>query len=64
MATYSSQVSALHKQYNAAAKKASSSRTLMKAFRAHKSAHSRVLKRHLREELSAAKRKGRKLDRR
>ncbi len=36
----------------------------MKAFRAHKKAHARLLKKHLREELAAAKRKGRKLDRR
>ena len=61
MATYTGQVAAIHKRYNAAAKRASSSRTLMKAFRAHKKAHERLLKRHLREELTAVKKKARAL---
>ncbi len=61
MASYTGQVAAIHKRYNAAAKRAGSSRTLMKAFRAHKKAHERLLKRHLREELTAVKRKARAL---
>lgn len=64
MATYSGQVAAIHKRYSAAAKRASSSKTLMKAFRAHKKAHERLLKSHLRGELAEAKRKGRALDKR
>jgi len=62
MATYSGQVAALHKRYGAAAKRAKSGKALMKAYRAHKKAHESLLKRHLREELSAAKKKGRALD--
>ena len=64
MATYCSQVSASHKRYNAAVKKAGSGRTLLRAFRAHEKAHKRLLKKHLREELAAAKKKGKALDRR
>ena len=63
MATYNSQVSESHKRYRNAAKRASSGRTLMKAFRAHERAHRRLLKKHLREELMAVKRKAKKLDR-
>ncbi|MCY4252084.1 MAG: hypothetical protein OXU86_05285 [Thaumarchaeota archaeon] len=62
MATYSGQVAELHRRYNAAAKKAGSGKTLLKAFRAHKKAHERILKRHLAEELADAKKKGRALD--
>lgn len=63
MATYSSAVSAAHKRYSAAVKRAGSGKAVMKAFSAHKKAHTRLLKKHLREELADAKRKGRKLAR-
>lgn len=63
MVTYSSEVAASHKRYSAAVKRARSGSSVMKAFRAHKKAHARLLKKHLREELVDAKRKGRKLDR-
>ena len=56
MAGYTSQVVQIHKKYNAQLKKAKSSKTVLKAFAAHKKAHTRLLKSHLREEKTIADR--------
>lgn len=63
MASYCTKVTAIHKTYLAAIKRAKSGPVLMRAFRAHKKAHDRLLKSHLREELADAKKRTRKLAR-
>ena len=50
MASYSAQVSVIHRQFQNAVKKAKTKKSLNKALSAHKKAHTRILKSHLREE--------------
>ena len=50
MASYSAQVSAIHRQFQNAVKRAKTKKALTKALSTHKKAHTRILKSHLREE--------------
>ncbi|MFQ5781735.1 MAG: hypothetical protein ACE5GR_01610 [Nitrosopumilus sp.] len=50
MAIYSAQVNVIHKQFQNAVKRAKTKKALNKAYSAHKKAHGRILKSHLREE--------------
>ena len=50
MASYSAQVNVIHKQFQNAVKKAKTRKALVKALSAHRKAHTRILKSHLREE--------------
>ena len=50
MASYSAQVSVIHRQFQNAVKRAKTKKSLNKALAAHKKAHARILKSHLREE--------------
>ena len=49
MAGYTSKVAKIHQTYNAQLKRAKSPKTVSTAFAAHKKAHARLLKSHLRE---------------
>lgn len=61
MASYSAQVSAIHKKFKSAAKKARTAKSLDKAYLDHKKAHTRLLKRHLKEEMAMVKKLKKKL---
>ena len=50
MASYSSQVNVIHKTFQNAVKRAKTKKSLNQAYSAHKKAHERILKSHLREE--------------
>ena len=62
MASYTSQVSAIHKKFQNAVKRAKSKQSLNKAYSVHKKEHERLLKRHLQEELKMIKKAKSKLD--
>ena len=62
MATYTAEVNAIHKKFNAAAKKAKTKTALNKAYFAHKKEHERILKKHLKEEMAMIKKAKAKLD--
>ncbi len=51
MSSYSAQVSVISKKFQNAIKRAKTKQTLNKAYSAHKKAHERILKTHLREEI-------------
>ena len=51
MASYTSQVNVIHRQFAAALRKAKSRQSVLNAYWAHKRAHERILKTHLREEM-------------
>jgi len=50
MASYTVEVSAIHKKFQNAVKRAKSKQSLNKAYSVHKREHERLLKKHLREE--------------
>ncbi|MDI1495235.1 MAG: hypothetical protein K8823_541 [Cenarchaeum symbiont of Oopsacas minuta] len=50
MVGYTVKIAQMHKRYNAQLKKAKSSKTVLAAFAAHKKAHIRLLKSHLKQE--------------
>ena len=62
MVTYTAQVSAIHKKFNAAIKKAKTKQALNKAYSVHKKEHERILKKHLKEEMAVIKKAKAKLD--
>jgi hypothetical protein len=62
MATYTAEVNVIHKKFNAAAKKAKTRTALNKAYSVHKKEHERILKKHLKEEMSMIKKAKAKLD--
>ena len=62
MASYSSQVSAIHKKFQNAVKRAKTKKSLNKAYSVHKKDHDRLLKRHLREEMALVNKLKKKLD--
>jgi hypothetical protein len=62
MATYTTDVNAIHKKFNAAVKKAKTKTVLNKAYFAHKKEHERILKKHLKEEMSMINKAKAKLD--
>ena len=56
MVTYTAEVNAIHKKFNVAVKTAKTKTVLNKAYFAHKKEHERILKKHLKEEMSRIKR--------
>jgi len=62
MVSYTAQVSAIHKKFQNAVKKAKSKQSLNKAYSVHKKDHDRLLKRHLREEMTLINKLKKKLD--
>lgn len=50
MVSYTVEVSAIHKKFQNAVKRAKSKQSLNKAYSVHKREHERLLKKHLREE--------------
>ena len=55
MATYTSDVNAIHKKFNTAVKRAKTKTALNMAYSAHKKEHERILKKHLKNEMAAIK---------
>lgn len=51
MASYTSQVSAIHKKFQNAVKRAKNKQSLNKAYSVHKKDHEKLLKKHLKEEM-------------
>ena len=62
MASYTSEVNAIHKTFNNTVKRARSKQSLNKAYSVHKKAHERLLKKHLREEMAMINKAKKKLD--
>lgn len=62
MASYTSEVSAIHKKFNNAVKRAKTKKSLNKAYSVHKKAHERLLKKHLREEIDMINKAKKKLE--
>ncbi len=62
MASYTAEVNAIHKKFDAAVKKAKTKKSLNKAYSVHKKAHERLLKKHLREEIAMINKAKKKLD--
>tara|TARA_B100000315_G_scaffold162281_1_gene150739 strand:+ start:492 stop:695 length:204 start_codon:yes stop_codon:yes gene_type:complete len=52
MASYASEVASIHKQFNAALKKAKSRQAVLNCYWKHKAQHERLLKKHLKEEIA------------
>ncbi len=61
MASYTAQVSAIHKKFNNAMKKAKTKQALNKAYSQHKKDHEKLVKKHLAEELREIKKAKAKL---
>jgi len=62
MVSYVGQVNAIHRQFQASLKRAKSRQSVLNAFWAHKRQHERLLKKHLREEISQVNRIKNKMD--
>ena len=56
MASYTAQVNAIHRKFNAALKKANSRQAVLNAYWKHKAEHEALLVRHLKEEMNLVKR--------
>jgi hypothetical protein len=56
MASYTNEVAGIHRQFQASLKRAKSRQAVLNAFWAHKKAHERLLKKHLREEMAQVNR--------
>ena len=56
MASYSGEVASLHKNYQAALKRAKSRQAVLNCYWKHKAQHERLLKKHLREEIAQVNR--------
>jgi hypothetical protein len=52
MTSYTTEVNTIHKKFQNAVKRAKSKQSLNKAYSVHKKEHERLLKKHLREEIS------------
>lgn len=61
MVSYTAQVSAIHKKFNNAMKKAKTKQALNKVYSTHKKDHERLIKKHLAEELRDIKKAKAKL---
>ena len=55
MVSYSTQVSAIHKDFKASLKQATTKKEVDEAYRAHKKQHQDLLKEHLQEEMEQIK---------
>jgi len=62
MASYTTEVAAIHKKFQNAVKRAKSKTTLNKAYSVHKKDHERLLKKHLREETAMINKAKKKLE--
>ena len=62
MASYSAEVSAIHKKFANAVKRAKSKKSLNKALSVHRKDHERILKKHLREEAATIEKAKKKLE--
>ena len=62
MATYTADVNTIHKKFNASVKKAQTKPALNKAYSTHKKEHERILKKHLKGEMSMIKKAKANLD--
>jgi hypothetical protein len=61
MASYTAEVSVIHKKFNNAVKRARTKKSLNKAYSVHKKEHERILKKHLREEIAMINKAKKKL---
>lgn len=52
MVSYASEVASIHKQFNAALKRAKSRQAVLNCYWKHKAQHERLLKKHLKEEIA------------
>jgi len=52
MASYASEVASIHKQFNAALKRAKSRQAVLNCYWKHKAQHERLLKKHPKEEIA------------
>ena len=52
MASYTGQVATIHRQFNAAIKRAKSRQAVLNCYWKHKAQHERLLKKHLKEEIA------------
>ena len=62
MASYTNEVAKIHKQFNSALKRAKTRKAVLAAYWAHKKAHERLLKKHLREEMAQVNKVKSKMD--
>jgi len=62
MVSYVNQVNAMHRQYQSALKRARSRQSVLNLYWAHKRQHERLLKKHLREEMTQVTRIKNKID--
>ena len=62
MASYTADVSVIHKKFQSAIKRARTKKSLNKAYSVHKKDHDRLLKKHLREETAVINKAKKKLD--
>ncbi|NIM26557.1 MAG: hypothetical protein GTN97_03180 [Nitrosopumilaceae archaeon] len=62
MASYTAEVSAIHKKFQNAVKRAKSKKSLNKAYSVHKKDHERLLKKHLKEETAMIEKAKKKLE--
>ena len=63
MASYTAQVAKSRKRFNSALKRAKTRQACLKAYYSHKKEHERLLKSHLKEELSQTNKKKAKIPR-
>ena len=61
MTSYTAQVAKSHKRFNSALGRAKSRQACLKAYYSHKKEHERLLKSHLKEELSQVNKKKAKI---
>ena len=62
MASYTAEVSAIHKKFQNAVKRAKLKKSLNKAYSVHKKDHERLLKKHLKEETAMIEKAKKKLE--
>ena len=56
MASYSAQVASIHRQFQAALKRAKTRQAVLNCYWKHKAQHERLLKQHLKEEMAQVNR--------
>ena len=62
MASYTAEVSVIHKTFQNAVKRAKSRKSLVQALSKHRKDHERILKKHLKEEAAMIEKAKKKLD--
>ena len=61
MVNYTGQVAIIHRQFNAALKRAKSRQAVLNAYWKHKAQHEKLLKQHLKEEMADVNRRKSKI---